>query len=408
MAVFSYKATDSQGNFVEGDLDAPDYRIAVEQIRKLKYFPIQVQEGKARKSLSGNFDIPLPDFFNRVSPTELMSLTHQLATLVDSGLTLDTSLGNLVKLADGEKAREVLADIHKRVHSGSAFADALAEHPKVFGRLYINMVRSGEGSGMLTETLFRLASYLEKAEEFKGNIFRAMIYPQILVVAGGSAIIFLFTFVVPKFSGLFEDMGDALPLSTKIMLSMSYAVTNYWWLMLIILIAAIVGFIQYLKNENGRLHWDGLVLKLPLFGKLIQKVEVSRFSLTMASLLKSGVPVLQALLIVKTVLNNRVIVAAMNDLEQGLKSGKGLSGPLQQAKIFPQMAVHMITVGEASGSLDEMLSKVADSYDKEVERSIKQMISLIEPVMILFMAGIIGFIVISMLLAVFSINEVAF
>jgi general secretion pathway protein F len=408
MTVFSYKATDSQGNFVEGDIDAPDYRIAVEQIRKLQYFPIQVQEGKAQRGLSGNFDIPVPGFFNRVSPKELMSLTHQLATLIDSGLTLDTSLGNLVKLADGEKAREVLADIHKRVHAGSAFADALAEHPKVFGRLYINMVRSGEGSGMLTETLFRLATYLEKAEDLKGNIIRAMIYPQILVFVGGAAIIFLFTFVIPRFSGLFDEMGDALPLPTKIMLGMSSMFTNYWWIMLIILIAGIVGFIQYLKTPIGRLHWDGLVLKMPLFGELVQKLEVSRFSLTMASLLKSGVPVLQALIIVKTVLSNKVIVLAMDELEQGLKSGKGLSGPLQKSGIFPQMAVHMITVGEASGSLDKMLAKVSDSYEKEVERTIKHMVSLIEPIMILLMALLIGFIVISMLLAVFSINEAGF
>ena len=408
MGVFSYKATDSQGNFVEGQIDAPDYRLAVEQIRKLQYFPIQVQEGKTKKGFGGNIDIPMPEFFNRVSTTELMSLTHQLATLVDSGLTLDTSLGNMVKLADGEKAREVLSDIHKRVHAGSAFADALAEYPKVFGRLYINMVRSGEASGKLTETLFRLAHFLEKAEDLKGNIVRAMIYPMILVLAGGSAIVFIFTFIVPKFKGLFEEMGDALPLPTKIMLAMSNVVTNYWWAMLLILTCGIIAFVQYFKNPNGRLHWDGLVLKMPLFGILVQKLEVSRFSLTMASLLKSGVPVLQALIIVKTVLSNRVIVSAMNDLEQGLKGGKGLSGPLQKSGVFPQMAVHMITVGEASGSLDKMLSKVSDSYEKEVERSIKHMVSLIEPLMILFMAGIIGFIVVSMLLAVFSINEVAF
>ncbi len=408
MAVFSYKATDSQGNFVEGDVDAPDYRIAVEQIRKLQYFPIQVQEGKIQKGLSGNIKIPFPDYFNRVSAKELMSLTLQLATLVDSGLTLDTSLGNLVKLADGEKAREVLADIHKRVHAGSAFADALAEHPKVFGRLYINMVHSGESSGMLTETLFRLARYLEKAEDLKGSIIGAMIYPLVLVVAGGSAIIFIFTFIMPQFRDLFAEMGDALPLPTKILLVLSDGVTNYWWFMLLVLIGAIIGFIKYLKNPNGRLHWDSLVLKMPLFGNLVQKLEVSRFSLTMASLLKSGVPVLQALLIVKTVLSNRVMVSAMDELERGLKSGKGLSGPLQKAGIFPQMAVHMITVGEASGSLDKMLSKVSDTYDKEVASTIKQMVSLIEPFMILFMAGIIGFIVIAVLLAVFSINEMAF
>lgn len=408
MTVFSYKATDKDGKFVEGNIDAADYRLAVQRIRKLQYFPIQVQEGKGKNDLTSGTTFPVPKFLNQIPQKELMSVTHQLATLVDSGLTLDRSLSSLALLSDRAKTREVLGAVQKRVHAGSSFGEALAEHPQIFSKLYINMVRAGETSGMLTQTLYRLASFMERAEELKGNIVRAMIYPSILVVAGGSAIIFLFTFVVPKFSGLFDELGDALPLSTKILLAVSFAVTHYWWLMLLASAAAVAGFVLYLNNEHGRFQWDTFALKLPLVGPLIRKIEVSRFSLTMATLLKSGVPVLQALLIVKTILNNRVIISSMTDLEQGLKSGMGLSGPLKEAAIFPPMAVHMITVGEASGSLDEMLSKVAETFDKEVERSIKQMISLIEPVMILIMAGGIGFIVVSMLLAIFSVNEVSF
>lgn len=408
MTVFVYKATDQNGQIVEGDLEAPDYHVAVKQIQKLNYFPIKVTEGKSRSGFSLGNKLSWTDFFGQVSQKELLILTQQLSTLVGAGITLDSSLSSLTKLADKENLKEILADIQKRVHGGSSFAEALSEHPKTFSKLYVNMIRAGEEGGVLTSSLDRLAKFMEKSEDLKNNIRAAMAYPTVLGLVGGSAVIVLFTVVIPKFSTLFEDMGTALPLPTKLMLGMSSLFTNYWWLLLILFILTVAGFLYYIKTESGRYRWDAFVLKLPLFGVLVQKIEVSRFSLTLSTLLKSGVPVLHALGIVKSILSNRVIVAAMNPLQAGLKSGKGLSGPLQQSGIFPPMAVHMITVGETSGTLDDMLTRVSETYDKEVEISIKQIISLIEPMMILLMAVVIGFIVISMLMAIFSINEMSF
>ncbi len=408
MTVFVYKATDQNGRFVEGNLEAANYHGAVKQIQKLNYFPIKVTEGKSGTGYSRGYKFPWTNLFGQVSQKELLALTQQLATLVGAGITLDASLSSLTKLAEKENLRATLADIHGRVHGGSSFAEALSEHPKTFSKLYVNMIRAGEEGGVLTESLDRLGQFMEKSEDLKNNVRAAMAYPAILALVGGAAVVVLITVVIPRFSVLFQDMGTALPLPTKLMLGLSAVVSNYWWLLLVLVIVIFAGFVSYIKTEHGKYRWDSLVLRLPLFGDLVRKIEVSRFSLTLSTLLKSGVPVLHALGIVKTILSNSVIVSAMNPLQSGLKSGKGLSGPLQQSGIFPPMAVHMITVGETSGTLDAMLAKVSKTYDKEVELSIKQLMSLIEPLMILLMALIIGFIVISMLLAIFSINDISF
>lgn len=408
MTVFYYKATDQRGKPVEGDLEASDYRNAVAQVRSLNYFPIKISESKSTKKLSIKFPILSTGSSPKIPPKDLVSLTQQMATLVDSGITLDKALSILVDLAEKPQAKEILAEIHKQVHAGSSFADALAEFPKVFSKLYTNMIRAGETGGTLASSLNSVADFLEKSEELKANVRSAMIYPAILTFVGGSAVLVLFTVVIPRFTKLFDELGSALPLPTKIMLFISSSITAHWLVMLMAFILAVAGFIYYRNHEKGRLHWDGLILKLPLFGSLAQKIEVSRFSRTMATLLSSGVAILQALTITQSILDNRVIAGTMDRLHQGLKEGNGLSEPLRQTGVFPPLAVHMITIGEETGSLDVMLNKVANTYDREVERSIKQLISLIEPFMILIMALIIGFIVISMLLAIFSINDINF
>ena len=408
MTVYTYKATDKNGKYVEGDISASDYKAAIQQIRKLNYFPVKVSEGKGSSKFSFGMTLSRPSWGSPIPLKDLMTLTQQLATLVDSGLTLDDGLSTLVKLSETEKTRSVLADIRKQVHAGSSFADALAEHPKVFSKLYVNMIRAGEAGGILGEALSRLALFMEKSVELKNSIRSAMVYPAILTLVGGTAVIVLITFVIPQFSKLFEEMGAALPLPTQIMLGLSSLIIDYWPALILGFTGFIAAFNLYLRTNNGRLKWDGMLLKLPLFGPLIQKIEVSRFSLTLATLLKSGVPILQAMEIVRSIIINRVISDSIIVIQQALKKGQGLSGPLQKAGVFPPMAVHMITVGETSGALDKMLTKVSNTYDKEVEQSIKQVISLIEPMMILFMAVVIGFIVVSMLLAIFSANDIAF
>ena len=408
MTVYTYKATDKNGKYVEGDISASDYKAAIQQIRKLNYFPVKVSEGKGSSKFSFGMTLSRPSWGSPIPLKDLMTITQQLATLVDSGLTLDDGLSTLVKLSETEKTRSVLADIRKQVHAGSSFADALAEHPKVFSKLYVNMIRAGEAGGILGEALTRLALFMEKSVELKNSIRSAMVYPAILTLVGGTAVIVLITFVIPQFSKLFEEMGAALPIPTQIMLGLSSLIIDYWPALILGFTGFIAAFNLYLRTNSGRLKWDGMLLKLPLFGPLIQKIEVSRFSLTLATLLKSGVPILQAMEIVRSILINRVISDSIIVIQQALKKGQGLSGPLQKAGVFPPMAVHMITVGETSGALDKMLTKVSNTYDKEVEQSIKQVISLIEPMMILFMAVVIGFIVVSMLLAIFSANDIAF
>lgn len=407
MTDFFYQATDRTGQLIEGNVDAPDFRAAVQRVRNLNYLPIQVSEQRPKQNLLLNLKIPSFRFFPVISQKDLLGITQQLATLISSGLTLDKSLSILVKLSEKKELRETLTEIQKRVHGGSTFADALAQYPQVFSRLYINMVRAGEAGGILGTVMLRLAGFLEKSHELKNNIQSALVYPILLTLVGGGAVVVLMTLVIPKFADIFGDMGQTLPLPTQLLLMLSGFISNYWWALLLLFFGAIAAFRMYLKSEKGKYQWDSLMLKLPLLGSLIQKIEVSRFSRTLSTLLSSGVPILQAFSIVSSILNNSVVVAAMEGLHKGLKGGKGIAAPLQQTTVFPPMAVHMIAVGEETGTLGEMLTKVADTYDKEVEQSIKGLISLIEPLMILLMGAVIGFIVISMLMAIFSINDSA-
>ncbi|MFQ5671604.1 MAG: type II secretion system F family protein [Nitrospinales bacterium] len=406
MTVYFYQATDRTGKVIEGNIDAPDYRLAIQKVRGLNYFPIQVSEQKIKNGFSLNLDFSGFRLFPKISHKQLLAFTQQLATLVSSGLTLDKSLSVLVKLADGEAIRSTLTDIQKRVHSGSTFADALNRYPNIFSKLYLNMIRAGETGGILGPVLLRLSDFLESSEELKNNIRSALVYPILLTLVGGAAIVVLMTVVIPKFAVIFSDLDQGLPLPTMLLLATSDFIGKYWWALILLLVGGIVSLSRYLKTEAGKHRWDSLLLKLPLFGALVQKIEVSRFSRTMAALLNSGVPILQSLSVVQSILGNSVIAASMDSLHKGLKGGKGISTPLQKADLFPPMAVHMITVGEETGTLEEMLTKIADNYDKEVARAIKSLISLIEPLMILIMGAAVGFIVISMLMAVFSINDV--
>lgn len=408
MTTYFYQATDTTGEIIEGDIEAPDYRIAVQKVRSLNYFPIKVTEDKPDTSLLKGLKVPtnLSFSFSKVSSSELMNFTQQLSTLISSKLTLDKSLTITTQLTDKEQTRKMFKDIQKRVHAGSNFADSLAAYPDVFSKMYINMVRAGEMGGVLDVVLMRLADFLESAEETKGKIINAMIYPAILMVAGVGAVVFLLTFVVPKLSGVFEGSKVAIPFITRVLLDTSHIASQYWWSFGLGLIVAALAFWLFLKSDFGRSLWDRLVLKLPIFGDLVRKIEMSRFSRTMATLLNSGVPFLQALTIVKSVINNRVIAAAMTPLQEGLKSGQGISQPLQKAAVFPSLAVHMIRVGEETGELESMLNKVANTYDKEVNKAIQRALTLLGPILVLSIGGSIIMIVVSILIGMMEITNV--
>ncbi|MBF0275954.1 MAG: type II secretion system F family protein, partial [Nitrospinae bacterium] len=314
----------------------------------------------------------------------------------------------LKEVNEKPKVNLIVEDIYQSVHGGSSFTEALAKHPKVFSKLYISMVRAGEASGILDKILDRLASFLEKSQQLKDSILNALIYPILLVIIGGSAVAILLTFVIPKFVTIFEDMGTEIPLPTQILLGMSDFIVSWWWALLMGGIALFF-FLRYLLTiPSIRFSWDSFKFRSPIFGNLIQKIEVARFTRTFGTLIQSGVPILQALTIVKDTVTNAKIADSIDPVYIKVKDGSGVADPLEEQKTFPVMAIQMIKVGEETGQLESMLLKVAETYELEVEKTVKALISLLEPLMILVMGGIVGAIVISMLMAIFSINDISF
>jgi len=407
MAVFVYKAADKTGNVITGTMEAKDKAMVINRLQASSYFPIKIEQGSAsRATLSER--VKGKRLLERVSPKEILGFTQQLATLTGSAIPLDRSLSTLKQLTSNEKLASIIDDIHKNVHGGSLFADALAQHPKYFSKLYINMVKAGEAGGVLEAVLARLAEFLESSQELKENIISALIYPILLTLVGGSAVAILLIFVVPKFKLIFLDMGQSLPLPTQILLGFSQTIIDYWPLILMALGLFYFLIRRYIRTPQGRWKWDRMKLNLPLFGSLIQKIEIARFTRTLGTLIQSGVPILHALNIVKDIIGNTVISKAISNVQSSIKEGEKISEPLKQSGVIPPLAVHMIDVGEETRQLEDMMFKVADTFEAEVRTAIKRVVGLIEPALILVMGIIVGFIVISMLIAIFSINELPF
>ena len=406
MPEFAYKATDSMGKIVEGLMEAPEEREVIRKLQSLGYIPMKI--GHPSKARSFSLDIDLMAFFKRVSSKDVMNFTQQLSTLISAGLPLERSLFIVAELTEKKELEKVITDILSGIQEGISLADALAKHPRVFSKLYVNMVRAGEAGGVLEMVLERLVDFLESSQELKDYITSAMIYPMLLTGVCGLTIIILLAFVIPKFSTMFDDAGGGIPASAQFLLGMSEVVKGYWWAMAGVIGGIYFGIKKYLASEKGSLKWDELKLKLFMVKTLVQKIEVARFSRTLGTLIRSGVPILESLNIVKETIGNLVIAGSLTGIHEGIKEGEGISKPLKNANTFPSLAIHMITVGEETGRLDEMLLKVADTYDQDVRNAIKRLISLLEPCLILFMAFIVGSIVITMLLAIISVNDMSF
>jgi len=406
MPEYVYKAADPMGKLVEGVMEANEERLVISQLQSQGFIPISVRLPTQARRFS--LQLSTFSFFKKVSNKDVMTFTQQLSTLVGAGLPLDRSLYILIELTESRELKTIVENVYKAVRGGSSFADALAKHPRCFSKLYVNMVRAGEAGGVLELILIRLAEFLETSQELKDYITSAMVYPILLVLAGGGAITILMTFVIPKFAMIFSDMGQTLPLSTRFLLALSGGIRDYWWAILVVCGLIYWGIKTYINTTDGRLKWDGLKLKLVVVKTLVQKVEVARFTRTMGTLLRSGVPILAALSIVKEIVGNRVIANSLSGIYEGVKGGEGMAKPLKRYHFFPPHSVHMITVGEETGKLDEMLLKVADTYDKDVRNAVKRFVALLEPLMILIMGVVVGFIVISMLMAIFSVNEMPF
>jgi type II secretion system protein F len=415
MAQFHYQAATPQGKLIEGMMEASEERIVASRLQDQGYVPLRIAEpgqmqaktGASRRQLALSALPSLPRR-GRVKQRDLQILTRELATLISAGLPLDRALSVASNLADKVELKQAISQILRSVQQGKSLAEALEEFPKIFPPLYVNMVKAGEIGGFLDTVLQRLAEYFERAQEVQDEIKSALAYPVILVVVGGLSIAFMFTFVLPKFTILFKDMGDALPTSTRLLLLISSGLRSYWWILGSIAVASWLGLRQYLATPQGRFTWDRWRLRVPVLGDLIRKREVAHFARTLGTLVKSGVPLLQALEVVEAVAGNNVIRQALKDVRVGVREGQGIGIPLGRSGVFPTLALQMVSVGEETGRLDEMLMRVSEYYDKETHNQLRQLVSMVEPLLIVVMGLIVGFVVVAMLLGIFSMNDLPF
>ncbi|MBP1595342.1 MAG: xpsF [Acidobacteria bacterium] len=404
MAAFAYRAATLEGKLVEGTMEAPDSAVVSLKLQEMGLLPIRV-DAASRKTLLTR-DIPWPWKVRKVRRKDLLVFTHELHTLVRSGIPLDRSLAVLGQLAESPAMAEVIQNVLKAVKGGKSFSEALGEYPDVFPKVYVNMVHAGEVGGVLEEILGRLTVFLETSENLRSYVIGALIYPALLSVVAVASVTIMTLFVIPRFAGVFQDMGVPLPLPMAMLKGLSDFLAGYWWLILVSAILVGVYLKRYRTSPEGRLQWDRWLLRLPLWGPVVRKVEVARFSRTLGTLLHSGVPLLQGMNIVREILSNQGIATTIEPIRNGIKKGEGIAQPMKQSGVFPPLAMHLIEVGEESGKLDTMLIQVAEVYDTEVRTSIKNLISFFEPALILVMGIVIGTMVISMLMAIFSINEV--
>ena len=417
MARYKFTALDAKGKEVHGEIDADTQAQAVARIREKQYFPTKVEElaggGAAAPAKKGGgkkgamqVEIKLPKFLQGgVKAKQLTTFTRQMSTLVNAGLPLMRALRVLQRQEKNPALRDSVVQMAESIESGSTFAEALAAHPKIFDRLFVNMVKAGEIGGVLDVVLARLAEFQEKAEKIKGKVKSAMTYPIVVLVMALSILGFLMTYIVPKFADIFGDLmgGKGMPALTQFVMNASDTMVNRFPLVLIVLVVIVVVLKLLAKTEKGRLGIDQFKLHAPVFGTLISKNSISRFTRTLGTLMSAGVPVLQALNIVKETVGNEVISKAVTTIHDAVKEGENMAPPIASSKVFPPMVVSMVEVGEETGALPDMLMKIADSYDDDVDNAVAAMTSIIEPLLIIFLAVIVGTIVIALFMPLVSI-----
>ena len=420
MAKFRFKAVDSQGKEVSSTVEADSQRAAIEKIRAMKLTPKAIgqvredaagapppaAEKPAKKKSAMDINIKMPRLFKqRVKPKDLMVFTRQLATLVDAGLPLLRGLRVLHRQCQNETLKEALAGMIDTVETGNTFSESLANYPKIFNHLYVNMVKAGEAGGVLETVLNRLAEFMEKAEKIKNKVKGAMTYPIVVLIAAVGIVVFLMLAVIPKFQQIFDDLmgGEGMPALTSFVIGLSEWVQQYWLFLLAGIVGAVVLFKIFSKTPLGAQVNDRIALRAPVFGQLTQKTIVARLTRTLGTLLSSGVPVLQALSIVKDTTGNLLMAKALQAVHDSVKEGEGMTAPLGACGEFPPMVVSMVEVGEETGALPEMLIRVANTYDDEVDNAVAALTSVIEPIMIIFLAVVVGGIVVAMFMPLISI-----
>ena len=404
MAVFEYKALNSKGDQLTGIIDADTPADARSKLRKQGIFPIEVVESEEKIKLKS--ELTFTRLFSRVKAADVAIFTRQLATLVNAGLPLVNALTALIEQLEKSPLKRVVIKVRDQVNAGSSFADALSFYPKVFSPLYVNMIKAGESAGALEIVLGRLADLAEKNLKLRNRIRSIMVYPILVAFLSVAVVMFLLVKVVPTIITIFTESRQALPLPTIILINISAFLRGYWWGILLILVGLYLLYSFWKKGRRGRYLIDRLKLNFPLFGILVRKMAIVRFSRTLSILLSSGVPLLKSLGIVRNIVDNVAIGGSIEEAQVAIRGGKSIADPFRKSGLFPPMVIHMIMVGETSGSLEDMLIKVAQAYEDEVETTVSALTSVLEPVMILVMGLVVGFIVISILLPIFQMSQV--
>jgi general secretion pathway protein F len=389
---------------VAGVIDADSPRTARGKLRELGIFPTELAE-EERALHTRSWREMLPSFGARIPPTELALMTRQLSSLLGAGVQLTEALGALAGQSNRPVAKRMLSQVRERVREGTSLADALAAHPQTFSDLYIGMVRAGEAAGALEAVLDRLAEYSERQSEFVAKVRGALTYPFIMMGVGLAIMGFLVSYVVPQVATIFQQQHAVLPTMTKVLIGVSTFLTTYWILLLLIVVGMTAGIVGGLSTVAGRRLYDTMILRVPFIGTTIIRVICARFARTLATLLSSGVQLLPALTAVKRVVTNGLLADAVENSRESIREGHGMGHTLEQSHMFPPLLIEMIKVGERSGELERMLERVADNYEREVETSLRQMTTLIEPLMTLVMAGLILFMMLAVLLPIFQLNQ---
>jgi type IV pilus assembly protein PilC len=421
MPKFNYVAMDSRGKETKGTLEVNSQSEAIGRLKEMGFFPTKVVEAEkakgekrtgastsgGKKKKSKGINLRIPGFGGKVKPKVLTAFTRQIATLVDAGLPLLRGLRVLERQERNPTLKRIIGELSLAIEGGSTFSEALAQHSKIFNRLYVNMVKAGELGGVLEVVLNRLSEFMEKAEKIKGKVVAAMFYPAAVMFVAVTILAVLMVFVVPKFQTIFADMldGAAMPGFTVFVLSISNTIAHRFHYVLIGLVVAFILFKVFLKLKFGRRLFDKFKLHMPVLGPVVSKVAISRFTRTLGTLVSSGVPILQALTIVKETSGNVVIGEAVAAVHESVKEGETITVPLEASKVFPPMVISMVDVGEQTGALPEMLMKIADNYDEEVDNAVSAMTSLLEPIMIVFLAVVVGSIVIALFLPLIKLIE---
>ena len=397
---YAYKVKDQSGKVIEGSLEAENTALVANKLRQMGYVPIAID----KKQTGGvQRELHIPGLGNRIKLKDVAIFARQFATMIDSGLTLLRSLQILALQTESKPLADVITQVRQDVESGASLSLALSHHPKVFNKLFVAMVRSGESGGVLDEVLLQLASTIEKQVELRRKVRSAMTYPLTVLTLVVGILTAMLVFIVPLFKGFYKSLNGKLPLMTRVLISVSDLFVKLLPLLILVVIGGVILFRRWIATDEGRSKWDVFKLKVPIFGRLVHKTALARFARTFGVLLRSGVPILEALEITKETAGNTVVARGLDDVQAGVKVGEPIARPLESHAVFPPMVTQMMAVGEESGALDTLLEKIATFYDQEVEATVNALTSLLEPLMIMVLGGCVGLMVIALYLPMFNI-----